>query len=82
MTPSLEPQVIAEPETTIDEVGEFISTLWSTPPTRLTNCRGWTAHELVAHLAAGAAEESELIEAHLAHAPQRPTCPHDERELP
>jgi uncharacterized protein (TIGR03083 family) len=82
MTPSLASQTIDEPDLTIDEVGEFITTLWSTPATRLTNCRGWTAHELVAHLAAGAAEEADLIEAHLAHAPQRPTRPHDERELP
>jgi hypothetical protein len=37
---------------------------------------------LVAHLAAGAAEEAELIEAHLAHAAERPTRSHEERELP
>jgi Mycothiol maleylpyruvate isomerase N-terminal domain len=66
----------------IDEVGEFITTLFSTPPTRLTNCRGWTAHELVAHLAAGAAEEAELIEAHLVGGPPRETRAHHERELP
>jgi hypothetical protein len=66
----------------IDEGGEFFTTLLATPPTRLTNCRGWTAHELTAHLAAGAAEEADLIEAHLAGAPARPTRGHEERESP
>ena len=66
----------------IDEVGELITTLFATPPNRMTNCRGWTAHELVAHLAAGAAEEADLIEAHLAGGPVRPTRTHDEREKP
>jgi uncharacterized protein (TIGR03083 family) len=66
----------------IDEVGEFLTTLLATPPTRLTNCRGWTAHELTAHLAAGAAEEADLIEAHLAGATPRATRAHDERESP
>ncbi|MGO9874818.1 MAG: maleylpyruvate isomerase N-terminal domain-containing protein, partial [Acidimicrobiia bacterium] len=42
----------------VDEVGELITTLLATPATRLTACRGWTAHELVAHLAAGAAEST------------------------
>ena len=50
-------------DTRIDEVAEFVTTLLSTPAHRLTACRGWTAHELVAHLAAGAAEEADLIEA-------------------
>jgi Mycothiol maleylpyruvate isomerase N-terminal domain len=48
----------------------------------VTACRGWTAHELVAHLAAGAAEEAELIESHLAGARERPTRGFEERELP
>jgi hypothetical protein len=66
----------------IDEVGEFVATLFATPAGRLTACRDWTAHELVAHLAAGAAEEADLIEAHLAGAPARPTRPHEAREQP
>ena len=66
----------------IDEVAEFVSTLFATPAHRLTACRGWTAHELVAHLAAGAAEEADLIESHLARAPERPTRTHEARELP
>jgi len=66
----------------IDEVGELFTTLLATPPTRMTNCRGWTAHELVAHLAAGAAEEIDLIETHLARGPERATRSHEEREIP
>ena len=66
----------------IDEVGEFVATLFATPASRLTACRGWTAHELVAHLAAGAAEEADLIEAHLAGAPGHATRLHEAREQP
>lgn len=66
----------------LDEVGELFTTLLATPPGRLTNCRGWTAHDLVAHLAAGAAEEADLIETHLAGQPERTTLAHDEREAP
>ena len=63
----------------LDEVGELFATLLVTPPERLTACRGWTAHELVAHLAAGAREEADLIEAHLAGRP-RATRPFEDRE--
>jgi uncharacterized protein (TIGR03083 family) len=66
----------------VDEVGELFTTLLLTPPHRLTNCRGWTAHDLVAHLAAGAAEEADLIEAHLTRSPGRATRGHAEREAP
>lgn len=76
------PTVTAPHESTVDEVAELVSTLLATPAHRLTACRGWTAHELVAHLAAGAAEEADLIEAHLAHAPERPTRAHEAREMP
>ena len=65
----------------VDEVGELIATLFATPAHRLTACRGWTAHELVAHLAAGAAEEADLIEAYFA-GETRPTRGFEERELP
>lgn len=68
-------------EPAVDEVGEFITTLLGTPAHRLTACTGWTAHELVAHLAAGAAEEADLIESHLAGM-QRPTRGFEEREAP
>jgi uncharacterized protein (TIGR03083 family) len=64
-----------------DEIGEFVATLLATPAHRLTNCAGWTAHELVAHMAGGAAEEADLIEAHLSGSP-RPTRAFAEREEP
>ena len=67
--------------TEVDEVGEFIATLLATPAHRLTACRGWTAHELVAHLTAGAAEEADLIEAHFS-GETRPTRGFEARELP
>lgn len=65
----------------IDEVGELIAVLFASAPERLTACRGWTAHELVAHLAAGAAEEADLIEEHMAGA-ERATRGFAEREQP
>lgn len=67
---------------TPDEARELFATLLSTPPHQLTACPGWTAHELVAHLAAGAAEEADLIEAHLAGLPERATTDFEEREAP
>ena len=64
----------------IDEIGEFIGTLVATPPAQLTNCRGWAVHDLTAHLAAGAAEQADLIEEHLAGKPARATRAFAERE--
>jgi hypothetical protein len=66
----------------IDEVGELVVSLFAAPAHRATSLPGWTAHELVAHLAAGASEESELIESHLECRPERPTRGFEERELP
>jgi hypothetical protein len=66
----------------IDEVGELVVSLLAAPAHRATSLPGWTAHELVAHLAAGAAEESDLIESHLEGRPERPTRGFEERELP
>jgi uncharacterized protein (TIGR03083 family) len=65
-----------------DEIEELLITLLATPPTRMTACRGWTVHELVAHLAAGAAEEAALIAGAVADEPSRPTRSHAEREEP
>jgi len=47
----------------MDEASAFLTTLESTHPASPTACAGWTAHDLVAHLAAGAAEMAELAEA-------------------
>src|SRR5437016_1495028 len=52
------------------------------PPLSPTACAGWTAHDVAAHLAAGAKEVADLIEESLAGRPQRPTRGFDEREAP
>ena len=56
--------------------------LLAASPSRLTACRGWTTHEVTAHLAAGSEEIADLIESHLAGAVPRPTRSFDEREAP
>jgi hypothetical protein len=68
--------------TTIDEVTALFTAVLERPSDAPTACVGWTAHELLAHLAAGAHEEAELIDTHLAGNPSRATRPLDERELP
>jgi uncharacterized protein (TIGR03083 family) len=54
----------------------------SLPPSAPTACAGWTAHEVVAHLAAGAKEVSDLVEERLFGGPDRPTKGFEEREAP
>lgn len=49
-------------------------------PAASTACGEWNAHDLVAHLAAGAKEIADLIEDTLAGRPARPTQPFDKRE--
>ena len=66
----------------IDEVGALVGTLLATPEVRVTMCAGWTAHELAAHLAAGAAEEATLIERRLQGLPDRSTKEFESRERP
>lgn len=51
-------------------------------PTSPTACEGWTAHDIAAHVAAGAKEVAELIDARLAGRPSRPTRSFAEREAP
>jgi Mycothiol maleylpyruvate isomerase N-terminal domain len=46
----------------MDEATAFLSTLQATAPDAPTACAGWTAHDLVAHLTAGAAEMADLTE--------------------
>lgn len=65
-----------------DEAKEFTATLLAASPLRLTACRGWTVHELTAHLAAGSQEIADLIEDHLAGAEPRSTRSFEEREAP
>jgi uncharacterized protein (TIGR03083 family) len=66
----------------MDEATELLTTLHTTPSTAPTACAGWTAHELVAHLAAGAAEMAELTEDAVAGREPRPTRAFDDREAP
>jgi hypothetical protein len=60
----------------------LLATLERTAPRASTACAGWTAHELVAHLAAGAAEMATLTESSLAGRPPRATKGFAEREAP
>ena len=66
----------------MDEATALIETLGATPPSAPTACAGWTAHELVAHLAAGAAEMADLTEATVAGRPSRATRAFADREAP
>jgi uncharacterized protein (TIGR03083 family) len=47
------------------EVEAFLDTLQGVPPHALTACQGWTAHEIVAHLVAGAELLTEQARAYL-----------------
>ncbi|MBA2323932.1 MAG: maleylpyruvate isomerase N-terminal domain-containing protein [Pseudonocardiales bacterium] len=58
----------------------LMETLAGADPAARTACPGWTVHELVAHLAAGAKENADLIEDVLAGRPTRATRSFDERE--
>lgn len=60
----------------------LMSTLDEVAPTRPTACAGWTARDIVAHLAAGSQEIADLIEEKLAGRPARPTRAFEDREPP
>src|SRR5262249_12019672 len=64
----------------MDEANAFLTALTHRAPDEPTACRGWQVRDIVAHLAAGAREESELIETALRGGRPRPTRPFDERE--
>jgi uncharacterized protein (TIGR03083 family) len=49
----------------IREVTAFLDTLDDTPPDAVTACRGWTTHEVIAHLTSGADAFANQVEAHL-----------------
>ena len=52
------------------------------PPDGPTSCPGWTAHDLIAHLVAGAGEMQRLVTHHLEGRPPTPTRSFAEREAP
>ncbi|MGH8932756.1 MAG: maleylpyruvate isomerase N-terminal domain-containing protein [Egibacteraceae bacterium] len=60
----------------------FITAASSVHPSASTWCVGWSAHDLVAHVAAADAECADLIEEHLAGRPTRDTRSWEEREAP
>lgn len=64
------------------EVAAFLEALDSTPPTALSACVGWTAHEVTAHLAAGAAEVSRHLDPFLRGDAVPATRGFEEREAP
>jgi len=66
----------------MDEAIELVVTLEATAPDAPTACARWTAHDLTAHLAAGAAEMAELVEACVAGAEVRQTRDFADREGP
>ncbi len=49
----------------VSEPDAFFEALDATPPDAVTACRGWTTHELIAHLTSGADAFADQVEAHL-----------------
>jgi hypothetical protein len=66
----------------MDEATALLLTLESTDPRAPTACADWTAHQLVAHLAAGAAEMAGHAERALSGEPEQATRGFAEREAP
>jgi uncharacterized protein (TIGR03083 family) len=66
----------------MDEATALLTTLTSTDPSAPTACTGWTAHHIVAHLAAGAAEMASHIEEALSGRGERATAHFADREAP
>jgi uncharacterized protein (TIGR03083 family) len=64
------------------EGAAMMATVEDTAPTAPTACAGWTAHDIVAHLAAGSKEIADLIEEKLAGSAPRPTHGFGSREAP
>ncbi len=60
----------------------MLAALDDVAPDAPTVCAGWTAHDVAAHLAAGAKELADLIEERLDGRPPRPTRGFEEREAP
>ena len=66
----------------VDGATAFLTALAGTAAHAPTACTSWTAHDLVAHLAAGAAEMASLTEAAVAGLPARATAGFAAREAP
>lgn len=57
--------VPTEQSSLVREADAFLATLDQTPPDAVTACRGWTTHEMIAHIASGADAFADQIQAHL-----------------
>jgi hypothetical protein len=66
----------------ISETQAFLEALDSRPPNALTACRGWTVHDLTAHITAGADEIARIFEAYRDGDPSPATRTFEEREPP
>jgi uncharacterized protein (TIGR03083 family) len=66
----------------LHEAKAFLAALEEVAPSSPTASAGWTAHDIVAHLAAGSKEAADLIEEELGGQPPRPTRSFSEREPP
>ncbi len=64
------------------EAAAFLEALEATPPFALTGCALWRAHEVAAHLGAGALEIARSLEAHGEGRPVPATRGFEEREAP
>lgn len=64
------------------EADAFLATLDAVPPEAVSACRGWTTHEVVAHLTSGAEALANQVEAKLAGRPVPPFGSWEEREPP
>lgn len=62
------------------EATAFLDALQEVPANAVTACRGWTVHDIVAHLTAGAVALADQAEAYLAGDPVPPFGSWDERD--
>ncbi|MHB1510892.1 MAG: maleylpyruvate isomerase N-terminal domain-containing protein [Acidimicrobiales bacterium] len=79
---STEPVAARPSEDLAGEAEAFLGALETTPPDALTGCAEWRAHEVAAHLAAGAVEIALNLEAYREAEPVPATRGFVEREVP
>ncbi|MHB1740249.1 MAG: maleylpyruvate isomerase N-terminal domain-containing protein [Actinomycetes bacterium] len=79
---SAEPVAARPSEGLAVEAAAFLGALEVTPPDALTGCAQWRAHEVAAHLSAGAVEIARNLEAYGEGRPVPATGGFEEREAP
>ena len=79
---SVEPAGARPSDALAAEAGAFLEALEVTPPDALTKCAQWRAHEVTAHLGAGAVEIALNLEAYAEGRPVPETRGFEEREAP